>query len=133
LIQPTQSVNWDIASISSQLSTENVIRTIRVRVGKEFADKVKFGSKLDPQADHFLSTLPNDVDRYYGAVLRGNANRQKHREGMEMLIRTVESHKNVLAVLTDLTGRLQESNLQLRAYTLIDGQVVDVFATKANQ
>ena len=52
---------------------------------------------------------------------------------MEMLIRTVESHKNVLAVLTDLTGRLQESNLQLRAYTLIDGQVVDVFATKANQ
>ena len=133
LIRSTRSENWDIANISSQLAKDGENRTIRVRVGKEFEDKVKFGTKLDPQAEDFLTTLPDEVDRYYDAVLRGNADRQKKKEGMETLIRTIESHGNVLAVLTDLTNRLQESNLHIRAYTVIDGQEVNVFVTKANQ
>ena len=61
LIQSSRQQNWDIANISSQLSTDEVIRKIRVRVGREFADKVKFGNKLGPNfaLDHDGFVLPH--------------------------------------------------------------------------
>ena len=131
LISSVSASNWNMEDIAIRLSMEDVRQKIYRRIRREINHKRTHPSNLEINADNFFDVLRNEIDGYYDTNPVAGLNRNKLKKNVEILIKTVENYGNTLQVLSQLKHQLEEKKLHVRAYTVNDGQPVDVLNTKA--
>lgn len=134
LLPKVRRYDWDIESVTRRLSAEHDEGEIRRAVRREYNRHVEEESlKLDETQTDFWAAVVEGADEYYkarSASRRGS--RAEFRSGLQEIVSVVSGYTKTLAVLRRLTDRFHEEQLQLRAYTVLDGHVIDVLQTGTN-
>ena len=133
LLSDHKRLAWNLEDVAERLSSTQGEKIIRGAVRREFNKRVKAEPELSQDKANFWPSVLERIDDYYDVAFSGKSTgRPQSKRSLETLIAVVSNYNSTLTTLQDLTDRFQANNLHVRAYTVVNGHVVDVMETRGN-